>query len=289
MTSLTERNARTDPLLTELSRLPRRCASAALVAARTKSLTAVRLKLLNSYKPGSFSGFFRFPFGRVHYTDAAALWTMYEEHFLSQIYAVDRLPDRPYIIDCGGNIGLSVIWFKQRYRHARITVFEADPALAEILEENVHHLKLSSIEVVKAAVSGTAGFAKFARDRPLTGHVASQSEEGLPIACVRLSDRLGESVDLLKIDIEGSEYSLLNDLCTTGKIKLVRHLVCEVHGSTRVQNQIGTLWTMLSSAGFALTIAGAETNGRLPGPADPTPFTGVASGKFILFLYAWQP
>jgi hypothetical protein len=142
-----------ESLLTELFALPRTCLSAALVAKRTKSLTAVRLNWLSRQKLGSPSGFFRFPFGRVHYTDASALENMFGELFLSQVYAVHKLPDRPYIIDCGGNIGLSVIWFKQRYPQARITVFEADPTLAEILAENVHHLGLTSIEVVKTAVS----------------------------------------------------------------------------------------------------------------------------------------
>jgi FkbM family methyltransferase len=274
-------------LLTELFALPRTCLSAALVAERTKSLTAARLRWLSRPKLGNPSGIFRFPFGRVHYTDALALETMFEELFLSRVYAVRKLPDRPYIVDCGGNIGLSVIWFKQRYPQARITVFEADPTLAEILAENVHHLGLTSIEVVKAAVSGTAGPIKFAHDRPLTGHVTSG--EGLPIHCVKLSDRLEEPVDLLKVDIEGSEFSLLGDLCATGKIKLVRHLVCEVHCSTQVQQQVHALWTALCRAGFALTIAGAVTNGRLPGPPDPTPFAGVASGKYIMWLYAWQP
>ncbi len=273
-------------MLTKLIALPGTCLSAASVAMKTKSLTAARLKWLSRQKLGGPSGFFRFPFGRVHYTDASALENMFWELFLSQDYAVNKLPDRPYIVDCGGNIGLGVIWFKQRYPQARITVFEADPALAEILAENVHHLGLTSVEVVKAAVSDTAGPANFARDRPLTGHVTSG--EGVPIDCVRLSDYLKEPVDLLKVDIEGSEFSVLSDLCATGKIKLVRHLICEVHGSTQVQEQIQTLWKALSGAGFALTIAEAGTNRRLPGPPDPTPFAKVASGKFVMLLYAWR-
>jgi len=83
-----------------------------------------------------------------------------------------------------------VIWFKQRYPQARVTVFEADPALAEIIAENVSPLGLTSVEVVKAAVGGIAGPTRFARDRSLTGHVTSG--EGLPIDCVRLSERLRE-------------------------------------------------------------------------------------------------
>lgn len=272
-------------MLTKPFSLPRTCVSAALVALKTKSLTAGRVRL-NTRKLMNTHGFFRFPFGRVHYTDAWGLDTLFNELFFSQVYAVDGLPDEPYIVDCGGNIGLSAIWFKQRYPQAQITVFEADPTLADILEENLQHLGLKSIEIVKAAVSGTAGTVKFARDRVLTGHVTSG--DGLSIHCVRLSDRLEKPVDLLKVDIEGSEYSLINDLCATGKIKLIRHLICELHGSTKNYEQIQVLCTALRRAGFKLTIAGAATNGRLPGPPDPTPFTGVESGKFIMFLYAWQ-
>lgn len=53
------------------------------------------------------------------------------------------------ILDCGGNIGMSVIWFKQRYPRARITVFEADPQTADLLEENVRTLGLASVTVVQ--------------------------------------------------------------------------------------------------------------------------------------------
>jgi hypothetical protein len=130
------RSAGSDSLLTELFALARICLSAALVVMRTRSLPAARVRL-NSRKLGT-SGFFRFPFGRVHYAAASGLDTMFEELFLSQVY-----------------------------------------------------------EVVKAAVSGTPGPAKFARHRLLTGHITSG--EGLPIQCVRLSDRLEESVDLLRL------------------------------------------------------------------------------------------
>jgi len=77
-----------------------------LLAKRTHSLTAARLRWLSRQQWRQPSGFFRFPFGRVHYTDASALAAMFEELFLSQVYAVGNLPDRPYIVDCGGNIGL---------------------------------------------------------------------------------------------------------------------------------------------------------------------------------------
>jgi len=212
---------------------------------------------------------------------------MYTEVFLERIYEVETLPDAPRIIDCGGNIGMSVIWFKQRYPQAHITVFEADPTLADILAENIQHLGLTSVEVVKAAVSGASGPMRFARQRAMTGHISAEGD--LTIDCVRLSKRLDEPVDLLKVDIEGSEFSLLSDLCASGAIKLVKHLICEIHGSTQLQEQFGDLWTELCRAGFRVTISGAFTHPALPGEADPTPFASVGSGKFLLWLYAWQP
>lgn len=264
----------------------RKLASAVLAVARTKSVTLARLKLLHQPEERPRGGYFRFPFGLVRFTDAGALAVMYQEHFVSKIYDVTQLPERPYIVDCGGNIGLSTIWFKLCYPQARVTVFEADPFLAEILAENVRTLDLKSVEVVKAAVGARNDTVRFSRHRSLTGYVDEQ--QGIPIECVRLSDRLNEPVDLLKIDIEGSEFNLLNDLIETGKIGLVDHLICEVHGSTSLQDKIFSLLSALSNEGFSLTVGGAETNERLPGPPDPTPFTGVASGKFILFLYAWR-
>jgi FkbM family methyltransferase len=212
---------------------------------------------------------------------------MYTELFREHIYEVKSLPAAPRIIDCGGNIGMSVIWFKQRYPQARITVFEADPTLADILADNVHHLGLTSVEVVKAAVSGTSSRVGFARQRAMTGHLSAEGE--LYTDCVRLSERLDEPVDLLKVDIEGSEFSLLSDLCASGKIKLVKHLICEIHGSTQLQVHFGDLWTELCRAGFQVTVSGGFTHPGLPGEPDPTPFASVESGKYLLWLYAWRP
>src|SRR5690348_6625614 len=120
---------------TRLLNITRRLVYLTQVTRQTRSLTAARLFWLSKRKQNA--GFFRFPFGLVHYTDQEALGDMYRELFLERVYEVEGLPDAPRIIDCGGNIGMSVIWFKQRYPQARITVFEADPALADILAENV--------------------------------------------------------------------------------------------------------------------------------------------------------
>jgi len=72
-------------------------------------------------------GVFRFPFGPVHYVDIGSLPFLYFEIFVDGVYAFTTSETSPRIIDCGGNIGMSAIWFAQHYRKAGITTFEADP------------------------------------------------------------------------------------------------------------------------------------------------------------------
>jgi FkbM family methyltransferase len=257
------------------------------VTIRTRSLTYARLRWLTLRTPRRTAGRFRFPFGVVHYVDASSLAGQYHEIFLERGYEVTDLPHEPAIIDCGGNIGLSATWFKQRYPHAKLTVYEADPDIADILAENVRRLGLTAVEVRRLAVSDRAGQVTFQTDGADGGHLSAAS--GIGVQAVRLSDHLDGPVDILKIDIEGSEFALIADLCTTGRIALVKHLICEVHTSQATQQQLADLWAGLTAAGFRIALRSAQPVLNLPGPPEPTPFTTLASAKGLLLLYAWRP
>jgi FkbM family methyltransferase len=279
----------TSPLLWQRFALPNLFAQARGVIhiiRLTRSWTCVRLFWRGERTPRRVPGAFQFPFGQVRYVDAAAMSTLYREIFLDHEYEVAGLGDAPTIIDCGGNIGMSVIWFKQRYPGACITVFEADPAIAEVLEENVQTLGLTSVEVVRAAVGGSAGQVTFVPEGSLSGYVSNGP--GITVEAVRLSERISEPVDFLKIDIEGSEFDLIRDLCASGKIGLVRHLSCELHVQPEVQDKVAELWMNLSQAGFRITVRNAILYEELAGPPVPTPFPAARSGKYLIWLYAWR-
>ena len=179
-----------------------------------RSWTCVRLFWLGERNPRRVPGAFRFPFGPVRCMGAGVMLSLYREIFLDCGYEVVGLGDAPVILDCGGNIGMGVIWFKQRYPRARITVFEADPQTADLLEENVRALGLTSVTVVRAAVSDAAGKVSFVPEGSLGGHVGDGP--GVLVDAVRLSDLITEPVDYLKVD--GSEFGVLKDLCATGKM-----------------------------------------------------------------------
>ena len=237
-------------------------------------------------------GTMRFPLGRIRYLDAVSLRTIYYQIFVAGIYQVDGLGATPTIIDCGGNIGLSVIAFKQRYPQARILTFEADPKLAAVLAQNVKALGLPDVTVAAQAVGGVNGHVLFQPDNAVGGrvvesHGASTPAQAISVPLVRLSDQMDQiegPVDLLKMDIEGSEYDVIADLCQSGRIAQVRTLICGVHGSPATQRQVGELWRQLTEAGFRLSLYDA----RVVGDPRETPFAVIRGRYYAVIVYAWR-
>lgn len=228
-------------------------------------------------------GTFRAPFGKIAYLDAISAFHQLHEIFHRHIYDIAVQSAAPTIVDCGGNIGLSVIRFKQQNPDAAITVYEADPQIADILETNIRHL--SKVKVVRSAVGAANGHVAFAPDGGEGGCVVSHAD--LMVPCTRLSDEIVATVDILKMDIEGSEFEVMQDLCATGKIALIENIMMEIHSDVDTQQQLGELWLALTEAGFRLAIHEA-----FPAPPrDSTefpPFACLENSRFQLVVYAWR-
>src|SRR5262245_25261302 len=54
------------------------------------------------------------------FPDAASFLSAYEEIFADEIYAFAADSEQPVIVDIGANVGVSVLYFKQRYPGARV-------------------------------------------------------------------------------------------------------------------------------------------------------------------------
>ncbi|SRR5579862_276287 len=244
-----------------------------------------RLLKMAAKMPRRTPGEFSFPFGTVSFVDAMSLQGQYREIFIDRIYEFSGDGQSPRILDCGGNIGMSVIWFKQRYPRSRITVFEADPRIADVLHRNV--ARLDGVEVIRGAVWTEAGFVRFEPDSADGGRV-SGSEQSKPVPAVSLADAIVEDIDFLKMDIEGAEYAVLADLHEKGKLDRVKRIACEIHGRKDDGAGLGRLFSALGRAGFQLTIAWGGASPAIVGAPEPTPFPAVVDGKFLLHLYAWK-
>ena len=254
---------------------------------RSHKETLARLSRLAEREARYQKGQFVFPFGAIYYLDVLSLKFQYMDIFVSKNYDFDTEQERPTIIDCGGNIGLSVIWFKKRYPLSRIVVFEPDLLVSEVLKRNLAGLQLEDVQIVDAAAWIKEGPVNFADDGADSGCI-DLNHGRQTVRAVRLSDFITESVDLLKLDIEGAEYDVIRDLCRSGKIMHVKRIVGEVHGRIGAKRALGDLINELVHEGFSFTLPTARAAPDLVGDPETTPFPGVRDGKFLMLLYAWR-
>jgi FkbM family methyltransferase len=156
-----------------------------------------------------------------------------EEVFADEVYELDDPGDPAIILDLGSHIGLSALWFRARFPQARILCFEPDPANFALLVDNVGDVP--GIEAHNAAVGSSERIASFYSAEQswlssLLPSEAGRSAVATPVkvlAIRKIVDALEvERVDLLKLDIEGAEWEILD---ATPLDSLAELVVGELH------------------------------------------------------------
>jgi FkbM family methyltransferase len=151
---------------------------------------------------------------RIGVSDESELETI-RDVFVEEDYRLGDVGDVRTVVDLGSHIGASVVWFHAVYPDARIIAVEPHPATFGRLLRNVRDL--DRIEAHNVAVTDAEGtvplfgeresWSTSVYERPgmhRIGEVRSQTLDGLLGA-------LGvESVDILKLDIEGAELPVLS-------------------------------------------------------------------------------
>jgi FkbM family methyltransferase len=128
--------------------------------------------------------------------------------------AADDVPAR-VIVDLGANIGLATLRLLATRPDARVIAVEGDPELIPRLKANTAGLPVT---VVHAAVAGRTGTRAFYRSDTATwGNAMTRTmpwQTEVQVAAITLDDLLAghgvERVDLVKMDIEGAEWELLD-------------------------------------------------------------------------------
>jgi FkbM family methyltransferase len=185
-----------------------------------------------------------------HVPDKSSFLYMYDEIFSKGIYDFPSHSPAPYIIDCGSNIGLSIIRFKQRFPEATVIGFEPDSTLHALAQKNVLSAKCDTgVTIHNAALDATAGTINFYRDGADGGSLtATDSTTPEIVPAVQLSTFIDKPVDFLKIDIEGAELVVLQQIEHT--LHLVERLFIEYHSFLSEPQTLDTLLAILKKAGF---------------------------------------
>ena len=185
------------------------------------------------------------------------------EVFVKGEYFFAATKDAPVILDCGANIGLATLFFKRLYPKARVHSFEADPTTSDVLRYNVEQNHLPGVTVSNVLLSDHSGTEKFyvAAETPgslmmsaVASRFATKGRE-ISVRSARLSEYIDEPVDLLKLDVEGSEFAVMNDLVESGKITQIAQMIIEYHH--RIGNEpsrLASFLALLESAGFEYQI-----------------------------------
>jgi len=184
------------------------------------------------------------------YVDAASLLSGLSEIFVQQCYKFQAQAQSPLIIDCGANVGLSVFYFKRLYPLSRIQAFEADPKIFETLRSNVAEAKFDNVLTNNRAVWISNDPIEFRSEGGYSGRVAMTGDDSniSRVNGIRLRDLLEESVDMLKVDIEGAENKVIVDCAD--RLHNVSTIFLEYHSHQHAAQQLDEILRVLKEAGL---------------------------------------
>jgi FkbM family methyltransferase len=123
------------------------------------------------------------------------------------------------IVDCGAHVGLMSLMARHYFPSAAITAIEANPWNYELCKKNCEHL---SIDVRHRALRGAGGSTSFYCKQgsfdqagTIDRMYASDDQVEVDVTILTLGQLVQElgAIDILKLDIEGAEHEILNDLC----------------------------------------------------------------------------
>jgi len=228
----------------------------------------------------------------LQYSDLLTLCPQWDDIFVRRSLAFTTSAHAPRILDCGANLGLASLFFKTSYPSARITAFEADPSIAEMLASNLRRNGASDVEVVGAAAWIADGEVTFHADGADSGaiatHAMASQKRALRVPAIRLADRLsGERIDLLKLDIEGAEAAVLADC--EGALGHVGAMLLEVHEFDPDRRRAPAVLQLLVRCGFAYAVTHVTPLPWLqPAAGAPAHFPGRSS-VWVEAVSAWRP
>ena len=176
------------------------------------------------------------------------IW-QYKEIFVDGSYHFNCSAHIPIIFDCGANIGLSSLYFKKIFPRAIITAFEADPQIAEILDENLKNNDLHDVKIIKKAVWHEKGEIEFSTEGADGGSAFVEGNK-IKVGAVKLKDLLETAgqIDFLKMDIEGAEVPVMMD-CARSLLQ-VKNIFIEYHAYIGRPQELDIILKILSDAGF---------------------------------------
>lgn len=193
---------------------------------------------------------FNFKNYKFHVSDFISVAYQIKEYFGDERMKFNSSSKSPIIIDCGANVGVSIIYFKHLYPLAKIEGFEPDPKIAALLNENLKANKVTDVIIHEKAIWKNNDGINFGIEGADGGSIFLEGKNTVRIPTKRLKEILQsyEQIDLLKIDIEGAEVEVIKD-CDE-ELKRVKYLFIEYHSWIANKQELDNLLNTLSKNNF---------------------------------------
>lgn len=165
------------------------------------------------------------------------------------------------ILDIGAHIGVSTLYFAQYYPNSTIVSVEPNPLILPILKQNIKDNQLENrVKLVEGAITNDEGVVTLYHqprhdDWQINANLSSLAWQGDSLTTsssvkgITLKSILDRPVDILKMDIEGSEVSILQK--ARKNLHLAKHLLIEFHPKSN--NQLDDLTFLFDKTGFEYT------------------------------------
>jgi FkbM family methyltransferase len=187
------------------------------------------------------------------------------EIFFNETYPIQPTNNTLTIFDCGANIGMSTLYFKKMCPNALVSAFEPNPATYRYLQENIHSNHLKDVTTYMIGLGGTPGETTLYTDEKLeassgasiTRHLESKDKKTseVTITIKKLSDYIDKKIDILKLDVEGAEGEVFDDLKRENKFALIENIYMEYHyDGIHTTYPLSKILSTLEESGFKYLI-----------------------------------
>ena len=145
------------------------------------------------------------------------------------------------ILDCGANVGYSAAYFANKYPQAKIIAVEPEPLNFKMLTYNTHFF--DNVTCLNSAIWYNEGYIKILPDVPgntlafMTEDTTADDPEALKTTTIAklLADSGFDEIDLLKLDIEGAEREVFDDIAKPDEwLPKVKVMVIELHDRMKI-------------------------------------------------------
>ena len=199
---------------------------------------------------------------KVSFRNDCELKVIYDDIFTKNTYFFQAGNPEPYIIDCGGHIGLAVLYFKRLYPRSRIVTFEPNPETFSLLERNIAQNSLRDVKAFNMALSHRDSNATlYVGENFLQAWDSTDTIEpnlwpnmdqyrSIDVRSTRLSSFINGRVEFIKMDIEGAEYDVLEE--SRARMGSVGAITLEYHQNERnlASRKLDRTLDLLRAEGF---------------------------------------